>query len=465
MPTFKTKTTKNNASNLHQGTSNTPPRPIADIHPSKDANLKTTSIPTNQNTSVQSSANDTAIEASFAAESLNQPAENSQKTNNKQATKKPRTTGQKVFLVVIILLLIGLIIAIGVIIFLSTKSPDWNNKIDRVDYPDPIYSTLTGEEISDANLNNSPTYCVQIPNGPDGARPQAGLNQAAVVFEAIAESGITRFAAIFQNPTVSAIGPIRSLRPYYLNWDLPFDCTVVHAGGSDEAKTALIETGARDLDENNSYMWREYGTDRGWNNLFTSAKDLAQFNSNNGYHSSDIQAFLHLTPEEVTTIQNEKLICDESDNCVYNYLVPNFSISFGANPFFNTSYVYNPENNTYNRFYANGDPHLTYTCPDELSEPNTLTDCGEPTQITPSVVVAMFVQESLMSDNYHENITTTGTGSAIVFQNGDAIEATWTKASANSQIVFRDMTGNEIKFTPGQLWISAVPQQYGNVTY
>lgn len=440
MPSFKTKTTKNNASNLHQGTSNTPPRP-------------------------KTSINDAVIEASFTTNPLNQPANDAQSTDDKQPSKKPRTTGQKVFMVVIILLLIGLIAAIGVIIFLSIKSPDWNNKIDRVDYPDLIYSTLTGEEISDANLNNSPTYCVQIPNGPDGARPQAGLNQAAVIFEAIAESGITRFAAIFQNPTVSAIGPIRSLRPYYLNWDLPFNCTVVHAGGSDEAKDALIETGARNLDENNNYMWREYGTDRGWNNLFTSTKDLAQFNSDNNYSSSNIQAFLHLTPEEVTAIQNEKLLCNESDNCVYNYLVPNFSISFGANPFFNTSYVYNPETNTYSRFYANGDPHLTYSCPDELFKPNTLIDCGEPIQITPSVVIAMFVQESLMSDNYHENITTTGTGSAIVFQNGDAIEATWAKTSANSQIIFRDMTGNELKFTPGQLWISAVPQQYGNVSY
>lgn len=135
MPSFKTKTTKNNASNLHQGTSNTPPRP-------------------------KTSINDAVIEASFTTNPLNQPANDAQSTDDKQPSKKPRTTGQKVFLVVIILLLIGLIAAIGVIIFLSIKSPDWNNKIDRVDYPDLIYSTLTGEEISDANLNNSPTYCV-----------------------------------------------------------------------------------------------------------------------------------------------------------------------------------------------------------------------------------------------------------------------------------------------------------------
>ena len=96
--------------------------------------------------------------------------------------------------------------------------------------PEIIYSNFTGYEIADVTLNNSPTFCVQIPNGStDGARPQAGLTEAGVVFEAIAETGITRFAAIFQlqdayatlpdgqktmMTTPGIIGPIRSLRPY-----------------------------------------------------------------------------------------------------------------------------------------------------------------------------------------------------------------------------------------------------------
>lgn len=63
-----------------------------------------------------------------------------------------------------------------------------------------------------------------------------------------------------------------------------------------------------------------------------------------------------------------------------------------------------------------------------------------------------------MSDNYHEAITTLGRGNAHIFQNGAVIEATWTKTSQNSQIIFRDLNGNEIAFTPGQLWIAAVPQ-------
>ncbi len=97
------------------------------------------------------------------------------------------------------------------------------------------YSDLTGEPLADTTLRTAPAYCIQTPNGTDGARPQAGLNEAGVIFEAIAESGITRFAAIYQNPSAAVIGPIRSLRIYYLEWDTPFDCTIVHAGGSGDA--------------------------------------------------------------------------------------------------------------------------------------------------------------------------------------------------------------------------------------
>ena len=97
------------------------------------------------------------------------------------------------------------------------------------------YSNLTGLALEDAGDLNAPAYCIQTPNGMDGARPQAGLTEAGVIFEAIAEMGITRFAAIYQNPGSAVIGPIRSLRLYYLQWDTPFDCTIVHAGGADDA--------------------------------------------------------------------------------------------------------------------------------------------------------------------------------------------------------------------------------------
>lgn len=410
------------------------------------------------------------------AEKKSRKSQKAQKSTNPESTnntsKKPEhKTAKMVLYIIILLIFFSLVCAITVIALIATRDPEDNPSVNRVEYPDPIYSTLTGEEISDAALNSSPTFCIQIPNGKDGARPQAGLDQAAIVFEAIAEAGITRFAAVYQNTNLSAIGPIRSLRPYYLDWDLPFDCTIVHSGGSDEALAALRNTGTRELDESYEYMWRETGSDRMWNNLFTSSSDLTRYNTAKGWTSSTPKSFARYTPEENDQILAENLACSsdpensESTDTCDTTTATNIRINFSGVPSYNTIYQYDAENNRYLRSYANGEEHLTYTCPDNLNQPRTTTNCGEPTQVAPKVVVAMFVNEGKMPDGYHENITTIGSGSATIFQNGEVIEGTWQKTSANDQIVFRDNSGNLIKFAPGQVWIAAVPIYSGSIDW
>jgi len=385
--------------------------------------------------------------------------------------KKPRTTKQKMVLTALIFVAVLLVAGATAAIVLLLTHRDEIQKAERAEYTEPIYSILTGEEIANESLKNTPTYCVQMPNGStDGARPQAGLNQAGVVFEAIAERGITRFAAVFQNADTSVIGPIRSLRPYYLDWDTPFDCTIVHSGGSAEALASINAGSQRNLDESLEYMWRE-DSDRYWNNLFTSPADISAFNSSMGYDTSDLKAFPRYTPEETDAIIAEIETCeaedaaDETDaECTPTELVSNIAIGFGSIPMYNTVYQYDLEANSYLRSYANGEAHVAYNCPSGLDQPNTKTACGEPVQVAPRAVVAMFVQEGTASDGYHEDIRTISSGSALVFQNGGATEATWSKTSQDSQITFRDAAGEEIKFTPGQLWIAAVPQ-YGSVDY
>ncbi len=438
----------------------------------KKTTSKTTSATpaqTNDTPTVASSDEEVIISEEVIAEAMETPTEET-KHDTMQA-KKPRNTFQKILLGIIIVVALCLGIAAGILVFLAYRNVDNNHKVDRIESPEPIYSILTGEEIDNADLNTKPTFCVQIPNGGDGARPQAGLNQAAVVFEAIAESGITRFAAVFQNPTVSAIGPIRSLRPYYLSWDLPFDCTIVHAGGSKEALNNLAASGSHDLDENLTYMWREYNTNRGWNNLFTSSADLEQYSINSGKQNSQIKAFARLTPDETAeAASNQHCNATETENAEDDQAncnqesVEQIEIDFGMTATYNTVYNYDSESNTYYRSYATGENHVTYDCPAGIEEPSTITACGQPVQVAPSVVIAMRVYEQRMTDGYHEDITTRGTGDATIFQNGTAIEGTWFKASDREQIIFRDQDGQEIKLAPGQVWIAAVPQ-YGDVRY
>ena len=82
-------------------------------------------------------------------------------------------------------------------------------------------SLLTGLELASAELANRPVTGVMIENSPD-ARPQSGLTDAGIVYEAIAEGGVTRFLAIYQESQPQYIGPIRSARPYYLDFILEY---------------------------------------------------------------------------------------------------------------------------------------------------------------------------------------------------------------------------------------------------
>lgn len=424
-------------------------------------------------TKKQPKANKTQPKPSTTKKSDASTKANTKSSTNKkgQKAKRPRSTQRKMLITALIFVSVLLLAAIIAIVILLLMQKDEVSQNQRAEYSDPVYSILTGEEIANADLNHSPSYCVQIPNGStDGARPQAGLNQAGVVFEAIAERGITRFAAVFQNADTSAIGPVRSLRPYYLDWDTPFDCTVVHAGSSDEAIAGINVGGQRNLDESLEYMWRE-DSDRYWNNLFTSPSDIAKFNADLGYVQSNIKAFPRYTPEdndaiiaEIETCESETAEGATDPECKPAELINEIHIGFGSIPMYNTVYQYDLEINRYLRSYANGEPHVSYNCPSDLDQPNTKTACGDPVQVSPRVIVAMFVQENTASDGYHEDINTISSGSALVFQNGGVTEATWSKTAQDSQIQFRNGAGEEIKFAPGQLWIAAIPQ-YGSVNY
>ena len=396
-------------------------------------------------------------------------------TTEKGAKKKGTEKGWLVFLLIGIAGVAG---GVGCLLFGLLRPREAYSELVFPVFPlsntstNATYSDLTGEALADANLKTAPAFCMQVPNGTDGARPHSGLRQAGVIFEAIAEAGITRFAAIFQNPTQAIIGPIRSLRLYFLDWDVPFDCTIVHAGGSGEAMDALRAGRYKDLDESYYYMYRGKNYNRLWNNLFTTANLMKQFNSDYGYDGSNIKGFSRMTPEESDRVRIDNLavarldITKATDNDTSNLAAksPRIHFRFGGQSSFNVVYDYDAVSNTYFRSYENGDRHDVYRCLDEgIGEVDPEGAC-EMSQMTPSVVIAMIVQQHRAEDDYHENITTIGSGDAYIFQNGMAIKGTWAKNSREDQIKFTDESGAEIRLAPGQTIISAIPQ-YGGVDY
>ena len=403
--------------------------------------------------------------------------ESPKKSKTQKTEKKPKQKGKKsnlVLLILGILMLIGGGVCVALPFVLPKEAlPDLTfPKIPSKVAAEKIYSDLTGLELASAAEKTAPAFCIQTPNGNDGARPHAGLNEAGVVFEAIAEAGITRFAAIYQNPTAAVIGPIRSLRLYYLQWDTPFDCTIVHAGGADDAIAAVRSGGYKDMTENYVYMYRSNVGSRRWNNLFTNASHLKQFAADYGYTTSNINGFKRMTPEEskisrIDNTINEKLKITEAasgSTSLTTAKVSNIGVWFGYSATFNVNYTYDAATNTYNRVYENGEAHEVYKCPaNDLGEVSPENSC-ELGQMSPSVVVAMIVEEHKAEDGYHESIAAVGSGEVYIFQNGIAIHGTWSKPSVGDQIKFTDENGKEVALAPGQTFVEAVPQ-YGGVEY
>lgn len=396
-----------------------------------------------------------------------------------KSPKKKLTKKQKILIILSsILILAGGAVAIYFIFFNKpAEEPVTETTPAPIKEAPKYYSKLTGEEIA-KGADEAPLYCIQTPNGLDGARPQVGLTQAKIIFEAIAEAGITRFAAIYQSPDGSVIGPIRSLRTYYLDWDTPFGCTVVHAGGSDEAIAALRSGDYREVDEGYNYTFRDYSTYIAPNNLFTSSELLQKNSEAYGYTKSNYTAWPRLLPDEAaaeakkltqpsaesSSDQTGEKTKAESESATPTLpLVDKIILTYGGYANFNPVYTYNKESNKYLRSYASGEPHQSYNCPSGLTSPVISRDCTLE-QLSPSVVIAMKAVEYLDWDGYHHVIKTIGSGEAVVFQNGTAIPATWQKSSRDTQITFTDKNGSEIKLTPGQTWLTILPQS-GTITY
>lgn len=118
------------------------------------------------------------------------------------------------------------------------------------------------------------------------ARPQSGLSQADILLECLAEGDITRIVAIFQSRMFEEpIGPVRAIRPYFIDIGQSFHALQVHAGGSPDAYTMISEKRIEDLDEITNagpYFWRE-SFRKAPHNLYTSLPKLKSGAQKKGY--------------------------------------------------------------------------------------------------------------------------------------------------------------------------------------
>jgi len=286
------------------------------------------------------------------------------------------------------------------------------------------------------------------------ARPQSGLSSADIVYEAVAEGGITRLLAIYYCGASAqdvTIGPVRSARTYFMDFaseygDYPL---YAHVGGANKPgpSNALGQIG--------TYGWLAKGNDLNqfsigfpvfWRDYERIGHPVA---TEHTMYSTTDKLFNIAEERELTNVDDEGNAWDE-DFVSWKFkkdadekgAVDDIKFDFWSGyQEYSVNWQYDRENNQYLRF-NNGQAH---------------TDLNNEEQLKAKVVIVQFMREKgPINELKHLLYTTTGTGSAIVFQDGKATKATWSKDKRESRTIFK-AGGKEIELNSGPIWIEIVP--------
>lgn len=336
-----------------------------------------------------------------------------------------------------ILVVSGVVITVAFIAFLSWwfifRSTETEEPAPvAIEEPAPPATTeasrLTGLEVG-FEINKRPVTAVMIENSPE-ARPQSGLSEAGVVYEAVAEGGITRFMALFQDNVPGNVGPVRSARPYYLDYLVPYDAAIAHAGGSAVALQQIRVQGIKDLDQfsNPGPYWRD-NSRFAPHNLYTDIVKLIGKQEEKGWGPVEYQSLVRGEVDEASANVTARTVSIEMSRSLYH-----------------VDFTYDPTTNSYLRSLA-GQPH---------------TDANTGLQLSPKVVVVPIVPRS--QDGIYSVYAVDGSGPVLVFQNGTVTTGTWNKPNRGNQISFLNDAGEPLKLIPGQTWITLAATA-SNVNY
>ena len=260
----------------------------------------------------------------------------------------------------------------------------------------------------------------------EGARPQTGLDKANIVYEVLAEGGITRFLAIYYDQDSEIVGPVRSARPYFVSKSLEHQAIYVHVGGSEEAYSFIKEERIDDINEFIDFQpfWRS--TDRSPpHNLYTSTTKLRSEANKLGY---------------IEMIKKQEYQFETDRNEVLNGRKTN-TINIPYNSIYSVTYTYEIESMKYLRF-MNDVPHI---------------DAETRKQIAVDNIIIQFVPTKVVDEEGRLSIDFIGEGKGLLFFKGGSEKIIWKKEDMKSRTVFYFQQGDRIALNPGNIWLQIVP--------
>jgi len=361
-------------------------------------------------------------------------------------TKKPRGFEKiKLYLKqpkkrILVYCMVGLIaiVAVGYFLFFRNNNFSISNISAKKDSPikevEMTYEApLDGVKTDLASSLRHPLGAI-IENHPD-ARPQSGLSKASILYEAMAEGGITRFLAIFGTNEAEKVGPIRSARTYFVDWSRGYSAYLAHVGGNIDALDQIKSESVLDLDQfrySAAYYRDKTVKVSSEHTVYSATADLRTQAEKNKYTTTNnFKVFTF--KDDPAKESPEYIALPESQKVVVDYSSAQYKVTFD----------YDKATNSYKRTQA-GVAH---------------TDRATGAQLNPKNIVVMTVKKTNITTRINEaglKMDTVGTGKAVIFIDGKSITGTWSKTSKTDREVFLDSNGAEIVFNRGQLMICVI---------
>lgn len=296
---------------------------------------------------------------------------------------------------------------------------------------DEFYETM--------NKSDARPIAVMIDNDSDYTGPQAGLENAYLIYEAYVEGGGTRMMALFNGDFLSdedkveRIGPVRSARHYFLDFALENDAVYAHCGFSPQAQSEISSRNVNNI--NGLYesapfeRYTQYNNT--WHNLYTSYDKLYAAAEKHDYRTESDRKISYA--EKKTPLEGGADATEVS--------VP-YSV-------YTMSYTYDEESGTYLR-YKKGQPH-TMQSGVQLSFEN---------------IIILRMQNYDLNDGSgkgRQELSDTGTGKGTYITEGKSIPITWKRENRSAQAEYYCENGEKLLINPGKTFIQIVPESM-NVT-
>jgi hypothetical protein len=305
-------------------------------------------------------------------------------------------------------------------------------EIEEIEEIEKFYSVLSGEEIEIEKINNR-AFAVMLDNFYT-ARPQAGLSQADIVYEILAEGPITRYMAIFQSEYPTNIGPVRSARPYFVKKSLEFNAFYTHVGGSPQGLIDIKRLNSYDIDamscRANTFFRVDYKKIP--HNMYTSSDKILKEAERKKYEVSEEIDFFDFYKED-TMINGDK---GSIIKIVYKKPTINDSVGYVS------EYRYDKESGLYYR-YTNNKKYIDENNNEEITTKN---------------ILIQYAKTRVIDNEGRRKIDIVGKGNGLYFTNGEYIEVTWEKLSESGRTLFYNELLEEIQLNKGKTWIQVVPQ-------